>query len=225
MASPTIPPSRMTRRTGLSTGVRLPSSTMRKISSTGRPVASASVQPVSRSATALRNVTWPSPSVARTASPMLRRVVLSRCSLCRNASCDRTRASRSRRTTATNAPKRTRDARPPAIAAAMTRREAAAACRERSARSPASSLRIAARDERIRSIVFRPKPVRTVCRAAVRSPEEKRRTVSASSPSLASTRAPKSSRRFCHAGRRAESARSLGRWSRTAVTPRSYVPR
>ena len=83
LARPATTPSRITRRTGLSTGVRLSSFTIRNTSSTGRPSASAVDQPVSRSATGLRNVTRPSASVARTPSPMLRSVVRSCSSLSR----------------------------------------------------------------------------------------------------------------------------------------------
>jgi hypothetical protein len=64
--------------TGLSTGSRVSSFTIAKMSRVGRPHASSAVHPVSRSASALRNVTRLSTSVTITPSPMLASVVASR---------------------------------------------------------------------------------------------------------------------------------------------------
>jgi hypothetical protein len=76
-ASPTTTPSRSTRSTGLSTVLRVCSLMMWKIARSGCPWASASFQPVSRSATGFMSVTSPRSSVATTASPMLWSVVCS----------------------------------------------------------------------------------------------------------------------------------------------------
>ena len=75
LASPTTFPSRKTLAAGLWTSRRVCSLTMRKTSASGRPRASASVQPVRRSATAFMNSTRPAASVEMTASPMLFKVV------------------------------------------------------------------------------------------------------------------------------------------------------
>ena len=71
LASPTTVPSRNTLDAGSSTGCRVRSLTMRNTSTSGRPAASASGQPVSASAAGLRKVTRTCVSVAMTASPML----------------------------------------------------------------------------------------------------------------------------------------------------------
>ena len=71
LARATTVPSRNTASTGLETGSRDCSLTMRNTASIAQPRASASVHPVNRSATRFISRTAPVVSVVTTASPML----------------------------------------------------------------------------------------------------------------------------------------------------------
>ena len=83
-------PSRSARRAGLSTGWRVSSLTMRKISSRARPAASSLDQPVRRSATAFSDTIRAAASVTMTPSPI-------DCSVVRSRSASRRCPSRVRR--------------------------------------------------------------------------------------------------------------------------------
>ena len=109
-ARPTVWPVASTCSTGLGTGRRVRSLTMRKTSRSGLPTASPCGTPQSDSATGFRNVTSPPESVAITASPMLPRAIRQCCCCSRNSSSSRFRSvmSRVKHRVWTNTPSRQR---------------------------------------------------------------------------------------------------------------------
>ncbi len=181
LARPTIAPSRRTLVTGFSTVFRVASLTIRKTSSTGRPIASAS-QRVRACAAGLSRVTRPCASVTITASPMLVSVVRKRSRSAWSTSAARWRIVRLRANSHTARATRPR---PMASATTVVASAIRALAREIAPRSRSrshSTRCIWSTSPRIASIVGLPCPLSTVCRAAARARPRSGSSAKRSSP-------------------------------------------